>query len=106
MVGIIGVFSSLAPLGEHHWCCVKSFRWVSLPGGQVLVVAHGAKLEARSHLTAAGTLLPSPINPAVLTAAQVALFPAAWGITAADTGFTAAQKIVAATGIPEFDPET
>lgn len=106
MLNVYCVVKDLTVIGKHHFCCLDTYHYIPLPGGEYLVCARPRKAHARMHLAdTVAMMLPSLHSPQTLTSAQVAAVPAKWGLATTDTMRTGLQKIFAATGIHEFDPD-
>jgi hypothetical protein len=106
MQRVFGLFTSLEPLARHSLCCIETYEWVEVAAGSFLVAVEPRTPAVREHLAAAGArLLPSAVNPRVLTPAEAGVFPASCGVSTADTAFSALRKVSQALGHSGFDPE-
>ncbi len=87
---------SIVGIGIH--CCEFS--------GGVVGVATGANaLSVRAALTSAGATLFPPLHSPSLISSALAAALSAFGVTTTDTCYSAAQKVVSATGFALADPD-
>ena len=100
-------FIAVSPAAlARHLHSIREHHYADLAGGAVVVVAEPRHRGLRPALALdpAITPLPAPTRPGALTAAEVAAYPAKWGVTTADSAWSALKKCCAQHGAI-FDPE-
>ena len=97
----IHAISDTAPASPRH-----GYHWLSVAGKYLIVGWVPDFATARAELESAGAAVLPPLHaPGNVTAAHAAALGKIAAVTAADTPYTAVQKLHAATAWPPLNPE-